>query len=328
MADSVKTYLDDVKSHLHLPPETEHKVISELNSYFQDKVTELERGGVPSEQARTEAIASFGDARDIARLMYEANSRGSWVDALLACQPHLMAAALFATHLWHNPFLLTAALGSITLITILSWRGGSPIWMYSWAGYAFFPLLIFVFLCRHPFVATASYLFGGSGVAAPAWELAALGILCAVTVWAVIAAAAHVAAQDWLFASLMLLPLPVLGLWTLSVEHAGDSLFRLFAGATDLVARWDTVMAVFCLSIGITSALFVRLRQRALKAMAIILIGMIGGALVVRNLWADPGLTRLIAVSAGLFLVLTSPLLLQAFSGRGAEPKGHKPLTT
>jgi hypothetical protein len=109
MQPEVGSYLDEVQAHLHLDPRAESRVISELRSHFQEKVGDLQRQGMTEEEATRAALASFGDARSIARLMYEAHSRGSWMDALISCQPHFMLAALFATHVWRQPVLLGAA---------------------------------------------------------------------------------------------------------------------------------------------------------------------------------------------------------------------------
>lgn len=312
MSSVIEAYLAEVRLHLHLDKRNENRVLQELTSHFQEKVKELEWEGLSAEEANREAIDSFGTAKSIARLMDEAYSRGSWMDAFLSCQPHFIVALLFATHYWHNPLILGLTFGAILLITVLGWQRESPVWMYSWAGYAFFPFLIGVYLSRHPLFSTASFILVGTGSPAPAWEIGALLALLAFFVWLIVTATVQIAKRDWLFLSLILLPLPVLGIWTLTVESTGDTLFRLFSQDSAPFARWDSAMAFFCLLLGVTSALFVRLRQRSLKAGAILAIGIIGGALVVRSIWSDISLVRLLAVSGGLFLFLMVPYLLHS----------------
>jgi hypothetical protein len=80
-------------------------------------------------------------------------------------------------------------------------------------------------------------------------------------------------------------------------------------------------MASFCATLGVTCVLFIRVRQRALKALSVISVGMVGSAAVVRSIWADPGLFSLVVVSFCLLLFLTSPFLVHAFVGREEEPK-------
>jgi hypothetical protein len=80
-------------------------------------------------------------------------------------------------------------------------------------------------------------------------------------------------------------------------------------------------MAFFCFLLGVTSTLFIRLRRRLFKAVAIILVGMVGGALALRSFWGEMGPIRLLAVSMCLFAILISPLLLHAFFGHEVTPK-------
>ncbi len=77
MLPEVRNYLDDVRSHLRLDPVTERQVISELYAYFQERIPELQGKGIPERDATREVIKSFGRARVVARLMYEAYSGGS-----------------------------------------------------------------------------------------------------------------------------------------------------------------------------------------------------------------------------------------------------------
>jgi hypothetical protein len=46
MLPEVREYLEDVRSHLHLDTATERQIISELYSYFQEKVAELQDRGI------------------------------------------------------------------------------------------------------------------------------------------------------------------------------------------------------------------------------------------------------------------------------------------
>jgi len=148
MPADVPSYLAEVRSHLHLDPGTEGRVISELDTHFQDKVSDLREQGLEEMEATQEALASFGAPRDVARLMYEAYSRGTWTEAFISFQPHILVASLFATHLWRQPIVLALAFAAIAAMALLGWRAGCPVWTYSWAGYAFFPLLAVSYLCR------------------------------------------------------------------------------------------------------------------------------------------------------------------------------------
>jgi hypothetical protein len=321
MQVEVKTYLDEVRTHLHLDPPTEGRVINELYSHFQEKMRDLEDEGMQEAEATAEALTSFGDARSIARLMYEAYSRGSWVEALISCQPHLIVAALFATHVWRSPVLLCGTFGAIMIITLLGWRNGVPNWLYSWVGYAVLPLLILSYMSFDPVTRTILYVMRGVGSPAPLWQLAVLTALYAFTIWLIASATVTVARRDWILVSLMLLPLPVLGIWIISVTQSEGFLLNALRTLESRFSRWDTAMAYFFVVLGVTTALFIRIRQRAFKVAAVIAAGIIGGAAAARSIWGDLGLFRLIAVALCLLLFLTIPLLLRAIFSHDQEPK-------
>jgi hypothetical protein len=320
MQAEVGVYLDDIRTHLHLDPHTERRVISELYSHFQEKVSDLEDNGMREEEATQEALRSFGDARSIARMMYEAYSKGSWTEALISCQPHLIVAALFATHVWRFPVLLGGAFGAIVVIALLGWHAGTPKWLYSWIGYAVLPLLIFSYLSMDPVARTVSYVLWGQGTPAPLWHLAAVAVVYAFTLWLVASTAVTVARQDWILLSLMLLPLPVLGIWLISVSQTAGFLQDALRSLETRFTKWDSAMAYFFVLLGITTALFVRVRQRAVKVVAVIAVGIIGGAAAASSIWGQFGLLRIITVAVCLFLFLTIPLLLRALLGRDQQP--------
>ncbi len=320
MQREVVAYLDEVRTHLYLDPRTERKVISELSTHFDEKVGDLREQGLSEEEAARSAVDSFGDARRIARLLYEAHSRGSWMDALIGCQPHFIVAALFATHVWRMPLLLGTAFGAIVLIALLAWRNGGVTWAYSWMGYAAVPLLLLGgYLSLDPWSRTVSFVLSGQGVPAPLWHLGLLGVLDLFILWLVAATAVAVARRDWLLLSVMLLPLPVVGLWLMTVLPTPGFLTDTLRGLEARFARWDASMGYVFVLLGATTALFVRLRQRSLKVLAVIVLGIIGGALAARTLWGGLGLFRTLAVAFFLFLFLTVPLLLRTLVGHGAH---------
>jgi hypothetical protein len=163
---AIDTYLSRIKSNLHLDPITERKVIGELETYFQDKIEDLQTEGFTKSDAAKQAIDSFGTPRRVARLLYEAHSKGSWLEALLSAQPALLGAALFATHLWSQPLVLIPAFALVLFVTLLGWLKGKPNWLYPWIGFTFAPVLAVVFLSRN-FVYQSIYsIVVGSGVSA------------------------------------------------------------------------------------------------------------------------------------------------------------------
>ncbi|MGO9409812.1 MAG: permease prefix domain 1-containing protein [Spirochaetia bacterium] len=320
MQAEVATYLEEVRSHLHLDREIESRIISELHSHLQEKVAELQERGVSELEATREALVSFGGARSIARLTYEAYSRGSWMEALISCQPHMIVAALFATHVWRQPVMVGTAFAAILLIALLGSRRGTPTWSYSWIGYAVFPFLILTAMSWDPVVRTVTYVARGTGEPAPVWELALLGALCVFSIWLVASTTVRTARRDWILASLMLLPLPVLAIWLMTVSHSHGFVVNVLRSFEVRFSRWDTAMAYFCATLGVASVLFIRVRQRVLKAGSVLAVGIVGGAAVLRSFWGVAGLLEILLLSLALLAFLTSPLLLRTVVGREAEP--------
>jgi hypothetical protein len=314
VTSEVDSYLSEVRLHLHLDPSIERRVIGELASHFEDKVRDLRTEGFTERDAVREAIVSFGGARSIARQLYEAHSRGSWVETFLACQPHLLAAALFAAHQWRSPTLL--GLFSVVLIgmAVAGWRRGRPPWVHSWAGYAFFPILVLGWLGRGVLAQAAAAVAAGGSIPQPAWQPVALVALCVVGAALLVRALRLAAKRDWVIAALLMLPQPVFGAWLLAVERFGG----LASDGPPLAAtlRWDPAMARLCLLLAAASALAIRARSRFLKAAAILAAGIGGGAMIVRVTSADAGFAGLAVASLVSGALIAAPALL---GGRSRE---------
>ncbi|HEY9595886.1 MAG TPA: permease prefix domain 1-containing protein [Spirochaetia bacterium] len=320
MKAGIGQYLEDVRVHLHLDPRTEQRVISELSTHFEEKVADLEEQGATKERAEQTALDSFGDSRQIARLMYEAYSRGSWTEALISCQPHLIVAALFATHVWRSPILLGMAFAAIIAIAILGWRNGASNWLYSWLGYALLPLLVVGYVSIDPVARTVTYLVSGQGTPASFWHMAVLVLLYAFTLWLICAIAVNIARRDWILLSLMILPLPVLVVWLINETQLVGFLPQALVSIETRFSMWDGAMAMFFVFLGVLTAAFVRARLRAVKVGAVVIVGIIGSALAARSIWVDVGFLRLVLITLGLFLFLTIPLLLHNVLGHGQGP--------
>lgn len=287
--------------------------MGELDAHFQDKLTDLHAVGLTEAEAERQAITSFGGARQVARLMYEAYSRGSWVEALIGCQPHLLAATLFATHLWRQPAALAAAFAAMAAMALLGWRCGSPTWTYSWAGYALFPPLVLSYLLHAVPLEAIGSLMGGGQVLPAIARLLGSSTIHVLVLWLLVGTAVRVSRRDWIFVSLILLPLSVLAIWTYTVERTGDVL----VGAPEAQqAAWDRSMAWMCTALGLAAAAFIRMRARLLKGVLVVVVGIVAGTVVVRSLHGDVGFGGTVLVSLVLFGVLMSPLVLTAVTNR------------
>lgn len=318
MLPEVRDYLNNVRSHLFLDPQTERRVISELYSYFQEKIVELQGNGLSEEEATREAIRSFGRARVVATLMYEAYSKGSLTEAFLSALPHIIVSGLFISHLWYHPILLPMVFASLVGVTLFGWWHGKRNWLYSWIGYAWFPLLIGGYVARPALEQTAAFLLEGQGSLPSIWVLLLIALLFAFSVFIIVRTTIRVVKRDWILASLMIVPLPVLGSWLFNIEQAGG----VFQENMAVLNQWDTSMALVLMILAVASAAFIRLRRRALKVGAIMTLGVIATTITGHILWGNWGLFGFVVASVLSLLFLLSPALIEARVGHG-ELKGE-----
>jgi hypothetical protein len=192
------------------------------------------------------------------------------LDALLAAQPALLGAGLFATHLWSEGLALIPSFSLLLFVTLLGWVKGKPNWLYPWIGFAFAPVLAVVFLSRN-FVYQSIYgIVIGSGVSSENGTLLLFLGLYGVAFWIVLAVVSRVLQRDWLLVSYMLLPLPLLGIWITAIDSVGQFLFDFRLP----VHQWDRNMVIALLLLGLSAALFSRLRQRLSRIAVLLVIGM------------------------------------------------------
>jgi hypothetical protein len=199
----------------------------------------------------SQAIASdlLGSPQIIAQQIYEVYSQGSWRQTIFAILPHFLTAALFALHWWTNPIWLPIILFMVIGTVIYGWCHGKPAWLFSWLGFLLIPVVVAGVMLI--------YLPGDL-----AW-LATI-VYVPLAVFVLIAVAKQILKIDWLFVSLMLLPVPIVIGW-LMVLSTRDT----FLGSELVyeVAWWISLsFAVIALAV----ATFIRVRQRWMKAGALL----------------------------------------------------------
>ncbi|MEW5815149.1 MAG: hypothetical protein AB1798_07095 [Spirochaetota bacterium] len=307
MLAEIGLYLEKVCTHLHLDPQTEKKVVRELYTYFQEKMADLERQGVSGPDAVQDAIRSFGSPKLIARLMYEAYSSGSWAEALLSAQPHLFIAFLFVLHLWQQPVPLLICFAFILLVALYGWTRELPNWLYSWIGCSFIPLGVACYLSRHLIVKIAVLFLQGIGAPLPLWQFILPAGLYGGLFWIVLTTILRVIKIDWIFVSLTLMPIPILGFWLLSVDRLADIFNRSAVELHSLDAAMTTVLTM----LAVVSALFTRFRPRIFKFAVLLAGGIFCVIVIVYNVWGNINFARLLAVTAFMLLFLLGPALLQ-----------------
>ena len=294
-------YTDSLKDYLRLDPTIEGNVVRELNTHLEDKSHELIESGLSEEEATATAAKLLGSPRIVSKQMYEVYSQGSWRQALFAALPHLSVAALFAMRFWQNTFWLVGMLGAITGAVIYGWCHGKPAWLFPWLGYCLIPVIAVGILLI--------YLPGGwVWFAATAYVPLALLVIFSVTKQTI--------RKDWLFASLMLLPIPIVLGWMLALELEDKLIWQ------EQLFEFASLIALSFAVLALTVVTFIRIRQRwakvgallTLEVLTLVMIGLGGKSAIGFGGW-------LILVLLALLLLL-GPALLE----RKIREADRKPL--
>ena len=265
------SYLSSLKSHLRLDPEVREDLIREIRGHLEDKTRELQEAGVSEEEAGEIAAKLLGSPRIIAQQIYEVYSQGSWRQVLFAVLPHFLTASLFALHWWSNPVWLAVILAGVIGTVIYGWCRGKPAWLFSWLGFLLIPVVAAGVMLL--------YLPGG-------WVWVAALVYVPLAIFILIVVAKQILKIDWLFVSLMLLPVPIVLGWVMVLSTGGTF---LGAGLVYEAALWIALsFAVLALAV----ATFIRVRKRWIKAGALLacsIMVLVVVALVSKNtlsLWA------------------------------------------
>lgn len=276
-------YLDNLKYYLRIDPVIESDVVRELNTHIEDKSHELAESGLPEQEAKARAIQLLGSPKLVAWQMYEVYSQGSWRQAIFAGLPHLLVAILFALRCWQNTIWLLGILGAIICFVTYGWYHGKPIWLFPWLGYCLLPVIAFGILLI--------YLPGG-------WAWLASAAYFPLVVLIVYSITKQTIKRDWLFASLMLLPIPIVLGWMLALGMGSKFLWleRIYELAPSISLSFAVL--------AITAAVFIRLRQRWAKAGVLFVIEVLLLAIVAL------GASNTISFGGWLIFALLSSFLL------------------
>ncbi len=255
MATTLNRYLDDLRNKLRLDPSSEKEIIDELETHVEDRFQEMRDAGLSDEEAAKKCVGLLGSAKLVARQIYEAHSQGTWRQALLASIPHLFFAALFTLKWWSIgwlPVMLSLIIG----IVIYGWYHGKPTWLSPWLGYSLVPVVVAGLLLL--------YLpTGWSWLTILLYVPLVLWLLCYITIKTI--------KRDWLYSTLMLLPVPTVIGWLLAVELEN----KFFAFGLERLRDFAPWTGLTFLVLALTAAAFIRLRQRWLKIAALLASGLL-----------------------------------------------------
>ena len=254
MSTIIDEYLDNVKDHLRLEAPDEKEVIHELATHIEDEVRDLRESGLRDEDAASSCLRLLGSAKTVARQIYEAHSQGTWRQALMASLPHMLFGLVFALNWWRGIgpvlILLIAILGTAAY----GWWHGKSTWFFPWIGYSLLPVV----------AAGLSLLYLPKALA---WI--AIIVYIPLALWLILRVVSQTFKKDWLYLSLMLLPMPIIICWFIATEWLGN-----MDGDTDYAlyqyGPWIGV-SFLALAFGVVS--FIRIRRRWLKIAVLFMTG-------------------------------------------------------
>ncbi len=312
----VRDYLAKVKERLYLEPDAERQVMCELYSDFEERIADLKVSGYSEDEAVRQAIKSFGRPKELGRLMHEAHSQRRWGDAWLAAFPHFAVAIIFGFGLWYHLWI-PVIIAPIAAVTIWGWWQGKPFWIYPWIGYSLIPLLVAGYFLI-PFVnkALLKIVLGGVTTA----DVMILFIILSfysISALVIVTTTIRVVKRDWILASLMLFPLPVVGGWMITRDRA----IGLASGSSVALHSLDVRMAWALVTLGLCTVIFLRLKHRSHKLGALVVTALLAFILVWHTTGQRFSLPSLMltAILLGFFFVL--PAIAEPIVGHGnGEP--------
>jgi hypothetical protein len=281
-------YLQNIKENLRLDPDSEKEIIRELETHVEDRCSEMQNSGLSESEAMEKSIRLLGSAKLVARQIYEVHSQGTWKQAILAGMPHLFFATLFAlnwlTGVTWIPILLVVIAG----VLFYGFFRGKPGWLFPWLGYALFPVA----------AAGVSLLYLPKG-----WPLVALFLYVPLVLWLCCLITIKFIRKDWLYATLMLVPVPTFVGWFMASDQKVFPELKL--GFLHDFAPWS---GLTFLMLGVSAALFTRLNNRWLRIAALSASGILPACVIIL------ASNRLgLATFIGLSLLMLSFVLVPVF---------------
>ena len=285
-------YLENIRSNARLEHSDETIIMGELEAHIEDRLQELTSSGLTKEEAIKKCLDQMGSTKSIARQIYEAYSQGSWKQVLLASMPHFLFGLLFVLNWWQYPGWLSIVLVLVLATTVYGWCHGKPTWVFPWLGYTLLPVVIVGLMLL--------YLPRG-------WSFIVLPVYLGLALWWLFRIVIMTIKRDWLFSSLMLLPLPIIIGWLLAItpsaKFSEESIQRLY-----YYAPW---IGLSFMGLALTIAVFIRLRQRWLRVGLLAASGLLTLSLIAYHSTGNLINLAFLGLLIIMWAVLLIPLLLE-----------------
>ena len=285
---ALSNYLNTVRKNLRLGNTAEKEIITELRDHLEEKFADLKENGLSEEEAVKTCLKVMGSAKLVARQLYEAHSQGTWRQTLLAVMPHLLFAALFTLSWWPGAIWILVGITLVFGVAIYGWWQERPTWLLTWLGYSMLPVVL-------------------AGLAVfylpPGWKWIAVIIYIPLAAVIVYNVTVQIIKRDWLYSTLMLLPVPIAVSWFLVIGYEGNL-------GLDYLRYFGPSIGLSFLIMAVSVGIFIRLRRRSLKIAMLLISGMLTLALV--SYYAQgrlPLVTFIILVFVVLGLFITPAVL-------------------
>ena len=301
MTSTVEHYLESIRDNLSLDLFEEREIVNELETHIEDRIEELKKAGLSEEEAAQTCQGLLGSAKMVARQIYEAHSQGSWQQATLAAMPHLLFGLLFALNWWHHLGWLAAVSVLVIGTTIYGCRHRKPNWVFPWLGYSLLPVAVVGLLL--PYLPEGLLWVG-------------VVLYIPLTTWWLYYLVDQTVRRDWLFGSVMLLPAPIIAGWFLAVEPQGRFTEVTLQRAYDF-APW---IGLSFIALALTIAIFIRLRQRWLRAALLVISGLLILAMIAYYTEGRLSLPAFLFLVLGMVALFLIPALLERRI-RGSEKR-------
>lgn len=252
---SISTPIHALTSQVLTRIRSRRSVLRELADHIEDHSSSLRERGFDAAEARAQAVRAFGDARTVAAQLERIRNQGAWPDVAMSAFPSVFIAFLFATHQWLDlEWIVGSAAVAIAVSALGVYRFGRRAWVFSWLGYALFPVLLISMVSLGTTAHAAwSVLSGGYEARDPlTWALgiglgiAGLGVIGALMAW--------LSRKDWIHAMLVVLPMALLSIAILAFDRG---VYTTIAQAEEQnAALFGTFAIVVAAAVRMTDRLF------------------------------------------------------------------------
>ncbi|MYD36441.1 MAG: hypothetical protein F4X20_05445 [Dehalococcoidia bacterium] len=266
-------------------------VLRELADHIEDHSSTLRERGVEPTEARAQAVRAFGDARTVAAQVERIRNQGSWPDVAMSAFPSLFVAILFVSNRWLELEWIVGTAAVAMIVSVLGvYRFGRRAWVFSWLGYALFPILLISMVSLGSTAHAAwSVLSGGYEARDPLSWILGIGLGVAGLV-IIVALMAWLSRKDWIHAMLVVLPMALLSVAILAFDR----------GVYTTIEQAQAQNAVLFGAFAIVVAAAVRMTDRLFK------IGLLAASLPLGFLLISGG------IDIGLRIIVTAALLIPA----------------